>query len=128
MFSNIKAKTPKADLGLTEEGHIFIKVHEDCDLDKKDIVKINEAKNSILKNNKNTVLYLASDTGSVSVEGREYCSSNDAYKNVKAKAIVCKSLSSRLLATFFTKNNKPPAPTEIFKDEFKAIEWLNTFI
>lgn len=44
-----------------------------------------------------------------------------------AMALITSSLTSKILANFFIKFNKPSSPTKMFKTREDALVWLNTF-
>jgi hypothetical protein len=121
---NNKICAEKADIGLTVEGHILIRVHENKELDVNDVLEINEIKNKFAENKKYTVVFVAPWFGNISNEARKFSASKQVYDNAIAKAIVVKNLSARLISSFFIKVNKPPAPTKIFDKEIDAIKWL----
>lgn len=49
-------------------------------------------------------------------------------KNVKAVAIVCSNIVTKMLATFIFHHHKPAIPHRMFTDEQKAINWLKQYI
>lgn len=61
-------------------------------------------------------------------EARDFLSSETGCDGVIAGAILVDSIVENMLATFFIFLNKPRIPTKIFKDETKAIEWLEQFV
>ena len=117
--------TPKANVELTQEGHVRIYVHENSDVNLNDIKQINEAKKKIVGHGKHTVLFLVPAIGNLSNSAREFSASQEANHNAIAKALVVKNLAGRLICRFFINVNKPPSPTKIFKCEREASSWLN---
>lgn len=61
-------------------------------------------------------------------EARDFLSSEKGCDGIIAGAIYVDSIIGNMLATFFIYLNKPTIPTKIFKDEGKAIEWLEQFV
>jgi hypothetical protein len=122
-ISNITS-IEKADIGLSEEGHIVIRIKENADIDVSDIIEINEIKSRLANNQKHTVIFVAPFYGNITKEARELSASKLVYNNAIAKAIIAKSFSIKLISTFFININKPPAPTKIFETEEKAADWL----
>lgn len=61
-------------------------------------------------------------------EARDFLSSEKGSEGVIAAAIFVNSTLGNMLATFFIYLNKPRIPTKIFKDESKAIDWLEQFV
>lgn len=61
-------------------------------------------------------------------DAREYAASAEVEKINKAVALlVGKSLPAIIMANFFIKFNRPCAPTKLFRDEVKALEWLESY-
>jgi hypothetical protein len=120
-----KISASKADIGLTDEGHILIRVHENKEIEVSDIEEINEIKTRFADNKPYTVIFVAPFFGNISKEARELSASDLVYKNAIAKGIVVKNLSARLISTFFIQISKPPAPTKMFATEEEASAWLN---
>lgn len=52
----------------------------------------------------------------------------EAHRYISARAIVCDTLSHRILGNFFIKIQKPPVPTKMFSTEEQALLWLEQFI
>jgi hypothetical protein len=67
---------------------------------------------------------------SIEKDAREYLSSDEGIKGLKAGALVTKSLFSRHLANFFIRISviRPKIPTRLFSDEEEALEWLKQYI
>lgn len=61
-------------------------------------------------------------------EARDYLSSETGGQGIIAAAIFVDSILTNMLATFFIFLNKPKIPAKIFKDEIKAMEWLEKFV
>jgi hypothetical protein len=67
---------------------------------------------------------------SIEKDAREFLSSDEGIKGLKAGAIVTNSLFSRHLANFFIRISviRPKIPTRLFSDEEEALEWLKQYI
>lgn len=58
-------------------------------------------------------------------EAREYFAKNkDHLKQVKAKAMIVKSIANKLAANFYVAFHKPKIPVQNFKKKSSAIKWL----
>jgi hypothetical protein len=121
---NTQVAADKADIGLTDEGHILIRIHENKEIDLPDIQEINAIKNKLAENKMYTVVFVAPFFGNITKEAREFSASKQVYDNAIAKGIVVKNFAARLIGSFFIKVNKPPALTRIFETEIEAAEWL----
>ncbi len=119
-----RISTPKADVVLGENFSVRILVHERAQLEKADMIAINEAKNRLVGDNRYTVLFVPGNYASITPEARDFSSSPEVYRNAIAKAIVVKNVAHRLIGNFFIRFNRPPAPTLIFSDEREALAWL----
>lgn len=60
----------------------------------------------------------------ITKEGREYSASLEFSENIKAKALIIKSLPHRIVANLYIKLNKPVIPTEAFTNKNLALKWL----
>jgi hypothetical protein len=80
---------------------------------------------------KNDYASLVDSTGvrSFTKEARDFLSSDEAIKGVKATAILVSGYLSSAIANFFLKVTvkKPKVPTKIFSDRQKAIAWLQQY-
>lgn len=62
-------------------------------------------------------------------EVREFFADHpDIIRLVSATAILVDSMASNMVAKFYVQYNKPPVPTQVFKSEAEAIEWLKAFV
>jgi hypothetical protein len=116
--------TKKADVSLTSDGHILIRILEYSEVEAEDIKEINAAKDQLTEGKRNTVIFVTPNYGSISKEARELSASKEVYHNAIAKALVVSNMAGRLVSHFFITVNKPPAPTKIFKTEAEAAKWL----
>lgn len=118
-------RTSKADVSKTPDDHILIQVHENQDLELEDMKEIHAAKARQASGKLYTVLFIPPICGSVSKEAREFSATKEVNHNAIAKAIVSRSISSRIISDFFIRINRPPAPTKLFSSYEEAVEWLN---
>jgi len=61
-------------------------------------------------------------------EARDFLASEKGCDGIIAGAVKVDSVLTNMLATFFIYLNKPLIPTKIFKDETKAMQWLEQFV
>jgi hypothetical protein len=115
----------KADLSITAEGHIHIRIHEEVEIDLYEVMEINAAKDELVAGEKYTVIFQAPQIGNISIDAQRFAASHECYHNAIAKAIVTPSLPSRIIGNFFIKFHRPPAPTKVFNSVAEAAEWLN---
>lgn len=101
---------------------------------KASFIDLNIAKNAVssrlsvtARQNYPVLIKMKSVKGSTK-EARDFLSSEKGSDGVIAGAILVDSIVENMLATFFIYLNKPGIPTKIFKDESKAIEWLEQFV
>ncbi len=118
-------ETTKAIISITGDGHVLIRIKEQEDLHVIDIKDTLAAKRSLIGEIEHTVIFVTARFGTVSPEAREFSASPEVGKKVIARAIVTKSLSSRMLSNFYLRINKPSTPTRIFENEEDAADWLN---
>ena len=120
----IQISTKKASVSLADKNLVRISVYENVEILKEDIVEINEAKKKLVGTSPYVVVFITPVYGSITGEARAFSATIEVYHNAIAKAIVVPNLGQRLVASFFIKFNKPPAPTKIFGTEREAIGWL----
>jgi hypothetical protein len=65
----------------------------------------------------------------ITKEARDFLSSDEGRRGVSALALIVDNVVGTTLANFFLKVTvqKPKVPTRIFRDEKKALEWLQHF-
>lgn len=109
-----------------EEGDVVIRIKPDAELDLRDLKAINSAKNELVGDGFYTVLFIPHDFASIDDDARRFSATKEVYHNAIAKAIVVRTLATRLIGTAFLKVNRPPGPTKLFKTEVEAKRWLAT--
>lgn len=65
---------------------------------------------------------------SMNKKARDFFSSPDGNKNLKAGAIIIDSSFTAVLGNFLLSVNKPNIPARLFTDTEKATQWLEKFI
>jgi hypothetical protein len=118
-------RTKKADVELTNDQHILIRIHENNDVDLEDAKEIHAAKSRLANGKKHTVLFVTPEHGNLSREARNYSASEEVNKDAIAKAVISRNLASSLIIRFFITVNKPPALTKLFFCEKAAAGWLS---
>lgn len=107
-----------------EEENVVIRIKPDAELDLSDLKAINSAKNDLVGDDFYTVLFIPHDFASIDNDARRFSATKEVYHNAIAKAIVVRTLATRLIGTAFLKVNRPPGPTKLFKTEEEAKRWL----
>lgn len=74
------------------------------------------------------VMILNQGVVSIEKEARDFLSSNEGIKGVKAAAIVLKTPFGSFLANFLISVTKPAIPAKIFSTEEAAMQWLRKFV
>lgn len=65
---------------------------------------------------------------SLDKKARDFFSSPEGNKNLKAGAIIIDSPFTAMLGNFLLSVNKPNIPARLFTDTDKAVQWLEKFI
>jgi hypothetical protein len=80
--------------------------------------------------NQQTVPVMILNQGVVSIEkeARDFLSSTDGIRGVKAAAIVLKTPFGSFLGNFLISVTKPAIPAKIFSTEEAAMQWLKKFV
>ncbi len=86
-----------------------------------------KARKSFQKEAKVKVLSDVSLVWQVSKDARAFFATKQVTDLNIAMALITNSLTSKILANFFMKFNKPASPTKMFNSKEKALAWLDTF-
>lgn len=81
----------------------------------------------LLSNTSILVLLDISKAAGITKEAREFTSGEQVEGLQIALALLIQSLPMRIMANFFIKFDKPPAPTKMFTSYDSAISWLESF-
>ena len=73
---------------------------------------------------------LVVDSGLVSMDknARDFLSSNDGIKGIRASALISNSKVNSMLVNFVLKISRPNLPVKVFTDRQAAINWLEGFL
>ena len=128
MSATIRA--PHTTAWLDDDGIFRIRHDSDATIELNDAREIVEAWMDFFENN--AYPHLVDFRGirvSQDPEAREYFASHhELHKIVKATAILVDDLANTMTSNFFVKFNKPAVPTQVFRKEEEAIEWLRQFV
>ena len=80
--------------------------------------------------NYKSVPVLVIDSGLVSMDkhARDFLSSDDGVKGIRASAIISSSVVNSMLVNFILKISRPNLPVKVFTDLTVAEQWLNSFV
>ena len=107
---------------------LYLILKKDANVDLENVIEAVEARKEIQKGKKMLVLVDNRDVWQVTKEANVYSSSKEVGELSIAMALLSgASLPVMLISNFFMRFNKLHSPTKIFRDEDKAIEWLNQF-
>ena len=110
------------------EGDILmINFKEDADVTLENAQENLAARKSFQKEGKVKVLSDLSNVWQISKDARAFFATKQVTDLNIAMALITKSLTSKILANFFMKFNKPASPTKMFNSKHKALAWLDTF-
>lgn len=73
---------------------------------------------------------LVVDSGIVSMDksARDFLSSNEGIKGIRASALISQSKVNSMLVNFIIKISRPNLPVKVFTDRAEAISWLEGFL
>lgn len=111
-----------------KENFVKMTMLEDAVLDLNDMIENHNAENKITNGKQHVVLIDTRLNSMSSDEARKFSSGDEPAKYRYAVAILFEGLAGRIGANSLIKNYKPKAPTQIFNDENKAIEWLDSVL
>lgn len=127
MISENKIETSIATLEIKDE-ILFLILKDDANVELDSVVETVEARKVIQQNEKKLVLVDNRTVWQVTKEAQVYSSSKEVGDLSLAMAILSgSSLPVMLISNFFMKFNVAHCPTKIFRDEDKALAWLNQF-
>jgi len=110
-----------------ENDILIITVKPDIYVELEMVQEVVAKQREILEDKAILVLLNISESSGISKEAREYTSGRHVEGLQIAMAILISSLPMRLMANFFIKFDKPPAPTRLFNSYNEAINWLETY-
>jgi hypothetical protein len=119
-----KIKTKTAEVYWLEEKILRMNIIDSADLDIAESINNINAIDLITRNRPFYLLVDARAFWNTSKEAREYTDREEAKREILAKAIIVKSISSRLFAHFSIKFNHGQSISKMFNSETKAIGWL----
>lgn len=120
--------TRTALISIIKENFVRMTMREDAILDLKDMIENHNAENKITNGNQHVILIDTRLNSLSSDEARRFSSGDKPTKYRYAVAILFKGLAGRIGANSLVKIYKPKVPTQIFNDENKAIEWLESIL
>lgn len=73
---------------------------------------------------------LVIDSGLVSMDkqARDFLSSNEGVRGIRASAIISSSVVNSMLVNFILKISRPNLPVKVFTDRIAAENWLKSFV
>ena len=113
---------------LIDKHIIFIFIKDFMELEKDDIIKMQEWLTKKTKEKKIFNLIQFGNGSSASREAREYAASPEGNKNTLGSAIIVKNLAQQLIIDYYLKFNHPIRPTKSFYKKDKAIDWIKSQI
>jgi hypothetical protein len=117
-----------ADLFLTEsESILLIRYHNDTEIDLEKAKQVIEKVKPIIVNTRYGMTDARGNGLYISREARNLYKDNPSMRANKAHAVIVNSLSTRMLANFFVKVDKPVSPTKVFNEFEPAIKWLKEY-
>ncbi len=80
--------------------------------------------------NYRSVPVLVIDSGLVSMDkqARDFLSSDEGVRGIRASAIISSSVVNSMLVNFILKISRPNLPVKVFTDRIAAENWLNSFV
>jgi hypothetical protein len=113
-----------ATFTIDEKQILHIRLLENVEIDIQESKSMQELSWYITDNQQFVALIDARAKVTVTREAREWGSTPEAQKNMKAQAILVNSLANRLIGNFIIQFHKPIAKTRLFSDEDSALIWL----
>jgi hypothetical protein len=118
----------KAETWADEEDFDWLVFAEDADISGEDMKAIVEmATQTFVPGKPFLVVADLRRIGNLSDEARKFGASTAASQFYAALAIIASSPATNLVANFFIRFHKPPAPTRVFSSEEAALKWLRKF-
>ena len=94
-----------------------------------DIAKIIVKERLDFTSNKDVpVLVLDSGLVSMDKQARDYLSSDDGVRGIRASAIILSSVINSMLVNFILKISRPNLPVKVFTERDAAEKWLISFV
>lgn len=107
---------------------LYIIVKEDADIDLEAVKEAFEQRKKLQGNEPILVLVDNRKLWQLTKDANRYSASKEVADLSKAMAVLTDtSLATRMITNFFVRLNKEYTPTKLFKNEKKALKWLNSF-
>ncbi len=97
-------------------------------IDREAAEQIVEERLEFTNNKPMPVLLLDSGLVKMDKSARDYMSSDDGIRGLRAVAIILSSVVNSMLLNFLLKISRPGLPVKVFTDRDNAMEWLKTFV
>ncbi len=114
-------------LTLDEGGIVNLHLYKDQTIDPDQIKAIFDTIHMEMPEGR-CLLVTADEKATLNQEARDLVSQGSITDQIVADAIVTKHYSHQMTANFFVRFNQPQRPTQLFKTEEEAREWLMGFI
>lgn len=111
---------------LIDKHIIYIFIKDFMELEKDDIIRMQEWLSKKTKEKKIFNLIQFGNGSSASREAREYAASQEGNKNTMGSALIVKNLAQQLIIDYYLKFNHPIKPTKSFYKKDKAIDWIKS--
>jgi hypothetical protein len=121
-------RTRTALVTILKENFVRMTMLEDAILDLNDMIENHNAENKIANEKQHVVLIDTRLNSMSSDEARKFSSGNKPTEYRCAVAILFDGLAGRIIANSLIKNYKPLVPTQLFDNEEKAIQWLDSVL
>jgi len=115
-------------LSRRKDGIIEIHFKEGFTIGLNDAKSIIDAIKKLKTDEKCLFLVLFEEDTTFDLETREYISSDEVSKIIRADAFVIKGLALEILGRGYLNINKPGRPTRLFKSAAAGVMWLMNFI
>jgi len=122
-MAELKIELKNCYLELDGDGIVELHILPNCTVETEEIDEIFETIHSEISSARG-LLVTAGKEASLSQEAREKVSAGNVTNQIVADAIVVEHYQHHMTANFFVRYNKPQRPTQIFKTEKEAREWL----
>lgn len=112
---------------IIEDDILYITIKPDAVIELEDMEENIRLRREIQHEKPILVLLDIRNLAEISKEARKYGAEDKVTKLNIAMAVITGNLTTKLIANFFIKFNKPKTPTRMFSSYENAVTWLNGF-
>ncbi|MGZ3901433.1 MAG: DUF7793 family protein [Bacteroidia bacterium] len=123
-----KRATNKFTITLVNCNYFLMEVHDDVELEVKDIIELVEFQKELGGEKAYPVIILPAPTSTTNSDLIRYISKSTSLPYTKADAFVLTSVAQKILAKLYIRFVPPERPTQFFTRKEDALKWIENYL